>query len=126
MGRFVPRKILLALLLVSFLIPLSWVPTTSAYGTTIDNPQLIYPGDFSETLLSIHESAYYKIYCAPDGVLNVNITFLTMGDLWIYIYDPNKWQVASAWEVATSQNLSYQPTLFGNYIIRDRKRRSQI
>lgn len=118
MVKFLRRKLLLTALLISFLIPLYRMPTASAYGITIDNPELILPGDFEETLSSIHESAYYKIYCAAGGTLTVNITFLTSGDLFIYIYDPNKWQVATAWEIDTSQNLAYQPEMFGYYIIR--------
>ena len=118
MVQILRRKILLVILLISFLISLYRMPTASAYGITIDNPELILPGDFEETLSSIHESAYYKIYCATGGNLTVNITFLTISRLWIYIYNPNKWEVATAWELATSQQVIYQPQVFGYFIIR--------
>ncbi|MDD1778016.1 MAG: PPC domain-containing protein [Candidatus Helarchaeota archaeon] len=91
-----------------------------SYGLDIYTAETKTPGIYSETLLSAHNEAYYRVNCSAGQLLTASINFSGVFDLNLYLYvlDPAVDLIDSSETTGTSDVVEYQSTKTGDYYIK--------
>jgi Bacterial pre-peptidase C-terminal domain len=106
--------VLLVLTLVSFFNSVAF-----SYGIDIYHAEPKLPGIYSETLLSEHDEAYYRVNCSAGQLLKVSINFSASYDLNLYLLDLNPSQdiLGSSETTGPSDVVEFQIITSGEYFI---------
>ena len=91
-----------------------------SYGSDIYTAESKLPGIYSETLLSAHDEAYYRVNCSAGQLLTASINFSESFDLNLYLYDlnPSHDLIDSSETTGPSDVVEFQCIISGDYYIK--------
>lgn len=116
------RSMKIALISVLFVITVFYFFNSVAfsYGIDIYTAETKLPGIYSETLLSAHDDAYYRVNCSAGQLLTASINFSESYDLNLYLYDlnPSHDLIVSSETTGASDVVEFQCITSGDYYIK--------